>query len=82
MENLSNPQKIELSALLTDALESTNGLRNQIQGIQEAFNEHPRLKRSMEWVQMVDYGLEKMKKALDELIDWEEMEGTDTQPER
>jgi len=82
MENLSNHQKIELSALLTDALQSTNGLRHQIEEIQAAFNDHPKLHRSMEWLQMIDYGLQKMKKALDEITDWEASEGTDTQPER
>ena len=82
MENLTNTQKIELYALLTDASESTNSLRHQIEEIQEAFNHHPKLHRSLEWVQMIDYGLEKMKKALDEVTDWTEMEGTDTQPER
>jgi hypothetical protein len=63
MANLSNPQKIELYALLADAIQSTNGLRHQIQEVQKAFNAHEKLKRSMEWLQMIDYGLEKMKKA-------------------
>ena len=82
MDHLTNPQKIELFALLTDALASTNGLRHQIEEIQEAFNHHPKLHRSMEWVDMIRYGLEKMKKALDEITDWGELEGTDNQPER
>ena len=82
MENLSNPKKIELSALLTDALESSNGLRQQVQAIQEAFNCHENLKRSMEWLDMIDYGLAKMRKGLDECIVWTAMEGTECQPER
>jgi hypothetical protein len=36
----------------------------------------------MEWLNMINYGLEKMRKALDEVTDWKAMEGTDWQPER
>jgi hypothetical protein len=82
MENLTNPQKIELSVLLADALQSTNGLRHQIEEIQTTFNDHTKLHRSMEWLDMIKYGLEKMKRALDEVTDWAAMEGTDSQPER
>ena len=82
MEKLSNTEKVEMYALLEDARQSANGLRQQINGIQEAFNEHPRLKRAMEWLEMIDYGLAKMRKGLDEVIDWESMEGTEGQPEQ
>ena len=81
MENLTNTQKIELSVLLTDALESNKSLRHQVQAIQETFNNHASLKRSMEWMDFIDHGLKKMKTALDEITDWKELEGTDTQPE-
>lgn len=82
MENMSNTEKVEIAALLEDALQSANGLRHQVQEIQKAFNCHENLKRSMEWLDMIDYGLAKMRKGLDEVIDWEAMEGSECQPER
>ncbi len=82
MDTLTNTQKIELFALLTDALESSKGLRQQVQEIQIAFNNHASLKRSMEWMDLIDHGLKKMRSALEEITDWSEMEGTNSQPER
>lgn len=47
--------KLEVYALLSDAIGSITATKNQLEGIQE---------------------------ALHEVIDWDALEGTDTQPER
>jgi hypothetical protein len=82
VEHLSNTEKVVMYALIGDAIQSANGLRYQIQNIQEALKNPENLKGSMEWLNMINYGLEKMRKALDEVTDWKAMEGTDWQPER
>jgi hypothetical protein len=82
VEHLSNTEKVVMYALIGDAIQSANGLRYQIQNIQEALKNPENLKGSMEWLNMINYVLEKMRKALDEVTDWKAMEGTDWQPER
>ena len=82
MENLSNKEKVVIYALLGDSMQSANGLTYQIQRIQEAFSDPTKLQEPIKWLNEVYCGLEKMRKALDEIIDWKAMEGTETQPER
>ena len=82
LNDLNNNSKVEISALIGDALQSAKGIKYQIEQIHEALGDSQRFKYILEWLNMVTYGLDKMRNALDENIDWESMEGTDSQPER
>jgi len=82
LENLSNTDKVTISALLGDAYQSAKGLTCRIQNIQESFADPTKLLDSMKMLNQVCIQLYCMRNDLDKEIDWEAMVGTDWQPEQ